>query len=125
VEPVYVDQQVYEGVGGWWTGLAGEVSDGNNQPVTDVKIKVWDDRGHVWETEPGDASNYSNTYGPAYGGGGTYAWWEQVLEGSCQEQITAHVQVIRNGKAASPEVTVKTTGDCDKNLILIHFRKNW
>ena len=67
----------------------------------------------------------ADEYGEPYGGRGTYAWWEQVLKASCQESVTVHVQVIRNGQPASSVVTVKTTGDCDKNLILIHFTQNY
>jgi hypothetical protein len=93
--------------------------------VTEVTIRVSDDSGHVWETHPGDASRYSNAYGAAYGGQGTYAWWEQVLDGSCQESIAVNVQVIRNGKQASQVVAAKTTGSCEKNLVIVHFRKNY
>jgi hypothetical protein len=109
----------------WWTGIAGEVTDRSGKPVTNVIIRVWDDFGHAWETVPGNAPDYGDKYGSAYGGQSTYAWWEQFLYDSCQNSLTIHVQVLRDGKAASPVVTVKTTGTCDKNLVLIHFRKNY
>jgi hypothetical protein len=123
--PIYVEQIMYPGAGGWWTGIAGEVYDRDARPVTEVTVRVWDDSGHTWETRPGDASRYSNAYGAAYGGQGTYAWWEQVLAASCQESVAVHVQVIRDGKQASEVVTAKTTGTCDKNLVIVHFRKNY
>ena len=93
--------------------------------MTDVTIRVWDDRGHVWENTPGDASRYADEYGTAYDSQGTYAWWEQVLDSSCHRSTVAHVQVIRNGKPASSVVTVKTSADCKKNLIIVHFLKNY
>lgn len=124
-DPVYTSQKLYPGAEGWWTGVAGEVSDRSGEPVTNVRIRVWDDSGHTWEVTPGDASRYADEYGASYGGGGTYAWWEQVLDASCRQSVTVHVQVIRNGRAASRTVTVKTKDDCEKNLVLIHFRKNY
>jgi len=124
-DPITVEQKLYPSASSWWVGLAGEVADRDRQPVTDVTIKVWDDFGHVWETQPGNASRYADEYGTSYGGRDTYAWWEQVLKGSCREVITAHVQVIRNGQPASYVTTVETSGNCDKNLILIHFQRNY
>jgi hypothetical protein len=123
--PVYTSQKLYESASDWWTGVAGEISDRNNKPVTDVTVRVWDDRGHSYEVKPGDASDYAKEYDDAYGGGGTYAWWEQVLDASCHQSIAVHVQVLRNGKPASNVVNVETTADCNKNLILIFFRKNY
>jgi hypothetical protein len=32
---------------------------------------------------------------------------------------------MRNDKPASSVVNVQTSGDCEENLILIHFQKNW
>lgn len=124
-DPIFVGQTLYPGASGWWTGVAGEVSDPEGNAVTDVTIRIWDNKGHTWETTPGSAANYAQTYGTTYGGGGSYAWWEQVLEGSCQQQLTVHVQVFSGGQARSPEITVKTTGECSRNLVLIHFVKNW
>jgi len=124
-DPVYTNQKMYPGSEGWWTGVAGEVADRNGRPVTDVKIRVWDDFGHTWEVTPGDASRYADEYGTAYGSRGTYAWWEQVLQASCHESIDVHIQVIRNSRPASNVVNVKTTADCSKNLILVHFVKNY
>ena len=105
--------------------MAGEVSNRNGEPVTNVKIRIWDDFGHTWEVTPGDASRYADVYGSSYGGGGTYAWWEQVLDASCRQSVDVHVQVIRDGRAVSGVITVKTKGECEQNLILIHFRQNY
>jgi len=116
---------LYPGAGNWWTGVAGEVSTLDGQAVTDVVIRVWDNKGHTWETQPGRAANYAQSYGTTYGGGGSYAWWEQVLDGSCQQEITVNIQVLANGQPASSQVTTKTTSDCQRNLVLIHFVKNW
>jgi len=125
INPIYTSQTVYSGVGDWWTGVAGEVFDKLGQPVTDVKIHVWDDKGHNWYVVPGDAEKYADVYGAKYGSKGTYAWWEQVLDASCHQSVGVHVQVERNGRAASSAVSVTTTGNCDKNLVIIHFRKNY
>jgi hypothetical protein len=76
--PVTVEQTLYPDATNWWTGVAGEVADTKGQPVTDVKIKVWDDLGHVWETTPGDATNYAEEYWTGHGSRNTFAWWEQV-----------------------------------------------
>lgn len=124
-QPIYVKQTLYPGTGDWWTGVAGEVADRQGRPVTEVVIRVWDDYGHAWEVRPGDASRYADEYGTPYGSKGTYAWWEQVLQASCHQSIPVHVQVIRDGKAASSQVTVRTTADCSKNLIIINFVKNY
>ena len=123
--PITVRQQLYGGASDWWTGVAGEVSDLDGQPVTNVVIRVWDDKGHAWETTPGSAANYAQLYGTGLGGGGSYAWWEQVLDGSCQQSLTVHVQVLSGGQPASREVTTKTSGNCQQNLVLVHFVKNW
>ncbi len=136
MDPIYTAQKLYQGqsVSMWWTGLAGEVTDKAGKPVTNVIIKVWDDRGHVWQTNPGDASAYTNAYTKAFGNRGTYAWWEQfVCQGSpevvspcsCQDSFPVHVQVIQNGVGVSPVIDLTTTGNCQKNLILVHFQKNW
>jgi hypothetical protein len=124
-EPIFVSQILYPGASGWWTGVAGEVSDLEGNPVTDVTIRIWDDKGHAWEHTPGSAANYAQAYGTSYGGGGSYAWWEQVLEGSCQQSISFHVQVLVGGQARSAIVNTKTTGECSRNLVLVHFVKNW
>ena len=123
--PITVRQQLYGGASSWWTGVAGEVSDWDGNPVTNVVIRVWDDKGRVWETTPGSAANYAQVYGTSLGGGGSYAWWEQVLEGSCQQSFTFHVQVLSGGQPASRQITTKTSGNCQQNLVLIHFVKNW
>ena len=123
--PIFTQQTLYSGVGDWWSGLAGEVFDRQGQPVVDVRIHVWDDDGHNWYPVPGDASKYAEEFGTIYGGKGTYAWWEQVLTASCHQSVTVHVQVERNNKPVTSVVTVKTTGNCNKNLIIINFRKNY
>jgi hypothetical protein len=120
-----VSQTLYPSASGWWTGIAGEVSDLEGGAVTDVTIRIQDNKGHTWETIPGSAGNYAQAYGTAYGGGGSYAWWEQHLEGSCQQQLTVRVQVFSGGQPRSAEVTVKTSGSCERNLVLLHFVKNW
>ena len=124
-DPIYTRQTLYKKVGSWWSGVAGEVTDKAGKPVTYVTIKVWDDQGHVWETTPGNASEYGKHYGSVYGGRGTYAWWEQFLFVSCKQSIEVHVQVIAAGKPVSGVVTVRTTGECKENLILVHFLKNY
>lgn len=127
MEPIYTSQRLYaaQKASEWWTGVAGEITDAKGKAVPDEIVKVWDDRGHAWETRSGNASAYGDQYGSAMGGHGTFAWWEQFLNDSCKNSFAVHVQVIRNGKGVSPVVTVKTTGDCSKNLILVHFRKNY
>jgi hypothetical protein len=124
-DPILVSQSLYPSAAGWWTGVAGEVSDLNGNPVTDVTIRIRDNKGHSWDVVPGTAGNYAQTYGTAYGGGGSYAWWEQHLEGSCQQEITLRIQVLVGGRAGSQEVTTKTSGVCERNLVLVHFVKNW
>ncbi len=127
MDPIYTSQRLYanQKASEWWTGVAGEITDTKGKPVPDEIVRIWDDRGHVWETKSGNASAYGDMYGSAMGGHGTFAWWEQFLYDSCKNSFTVNVQVIRNGKGVSPVVTVKTSGDCAKNLILIHFRKNY
>jgi hypothetical protein len=122
--PIFVTQRLYPEASDWWSGVAGEVTNRNGRPVTDVTIRIWDEEGHVWETKSGNAEEYGETYGSIYSGRGTYAWWEQFLEVSCQESIKVNVQAI-SGNAKSKVVTFNTTGDCDKNLVLIHFQKNY
>ena len=121
---LFVKQKLYVGSEEWWSGVAGEVTTWDSKPVTDVTIRVWDDFGHVWETQPGNAIEYGETYTSVYGGRGTYAWWEQFLFVSCQQSIKVHVQVISGGYK-SRVITFDTTGDCEKNLVLVHFQKNY
>ncbi|MBL7198860.1 MAG: hypothetical protein ISS56_01790 [Anaerolineae bacterium] len=126
-EPVFVQQLLYRdaNTSDWWSGVAGEVADRNGRPVTDVTIRVRDNDNNEWTTKPGDAVAYSDRYSTIYGGRGTYAWWEQVLKDSCHRSVGVHVQVFENDKPVTAEVSVQTTGDCKKNLILIHFQKNY
>ena len=78
----------------------------------------------MWETKPGNAQAYSKVYGAAHCANGTYTWWEQFLYRSCKESFTVHVQAI-SGAHKSRVVTFNTSGDCKKNLVLVHFRKNY
>jgi hypothetical protein len=123
--PLFVSQQLYPGASGWWTGLAGEVSTLSGEPVTDVVVRVVDHQGRTFEVTPGSAGNYAQAYGTTYGGGGSYAWWEQHLEGSCQQSLNVRVQLFRAGQPVTDEVKVKTSGVCATNLVLVHFVKNW
>jgi hypothetical protein len=123
-DPIFTNQKLYEGAEGWWSGVAGEVATAAGRPVTNVTIRVWDDFGHVWETKPGNAQAYAEIYGPAHCASGTYAWWEQFLFTSCKESITVHVQAISGGYK-SRVITFNTSGDCSKNLVLVHFQKNY
>ena len=125
-DPILTGQVLYPGTSNWWTGVAGEVSDWSGNGVTDVTIRVQDNKGHTWEVVPGTAANYVSAYGTGFGSGGSHAWWEQYLEGSsCQQQVTLQVQVLSGGQPRSPVVTVKTSGNCGQNLVLVHFVKNW
>jgi hypothetical protein len=123
-DPIFTKQTLYPEGEGWWTGVAGEVTTREGKPVTSVTIRVWDDFGNVWEVKPGDASAYGSVYGSAYCGDGTFAWWEQFLFSNCRESITVHVQAISGGYK-SRVITFKTSGDCNKNLVLVHFTKNF
>jgi hypothetical protein len=123
-EPIFTPNKLYTQDNDWWSGVAGEVTTAAGKPVTNVTIRVWDDFGHVWETKPGDAQAYADEYGAAHCASGTYAWWEQFLFTSCEESITVHVQAISGGYK-SRVVTFNTSGDCDKNLVLVHFQKNY
>jgi hypothetical protein len=78
----------------------------------------------VWHVKPGDADKYAYQYGSAHGGKGTYAWWEQVLKSSCQVAEPVHLQLLKDGQPVTAVVNVKSTGDCERNLILVHFRRN-
>ena len=122
--PIFTSQELYEDSQGWWSGVAGEVSTAGGKPVTNATIRVWDDKGHVWETKPGDAQAYAKVYGAAHCANGTYTWWEQFLHRSCKEVFTVHVQAFSAG-GKSRIVTFDTTGDCSKNLVLVHFQKNY
>jgi hypothetical protein len=125
-DPIMVGQTLYPGTSGWWSGIAGEVSDAEGKAVTNVAIQIQDSKGHTWQVVPGTAANYAQVYGTTYGGGGSYAWWEQFLDGSsCQQEVTLRVQVLVNGQGRSPVVTTKTSGECSRNLVLVHFIKNY
>lgn len=122
--PIFTHNKLYPEAADWWSGVAGEVTSRAGTPVTAVTIRVWDDFGHVWETQPGDAPDYGEVFGSVYGGRGTYAWWEQFLDISCKQSIKVHVQAISGGYK-SGVVTFDTAGTCDKNLVLVHFQKNY
>lgn len=123
---IFTSQQLYstQNPGTWWSGVAGEVTNRAGEPVTDAIIRIWDDRGRVWETQSGNASKYGETYGSVYGGRGTHAWWEQFLDVSCKTSVKVNVQA-RIGNVQSQVVTFNTSGDCAKNLVLVHFQKNY
>ena len=123
--PIYTQQTIYANTQDWWTGIAGEVADRKGQPVTNVVVRVWDDSGHVWERTPGDSPKYADVYGTKYGSKGTFAWWEQFLESSCQKAFWVHLQIYRDGKPASGVLDLKTSGECSKNLIIVHWVKNY
>jgi hypothetical protein len=122
--PIFIKQKLYPEASSWWSGVAGEVTNRDARPVTGVTIRIWDEEGHVWETKSGDAQEYGEAYGSVYSGRGTYAWWEQFLEISCQESIKVNVQAI-SGAKKSKVVTFNTSGTCDKNLVLVHFVQNY
>jgi hypothetical protein len=124
--PIKTRQLLYgAAAAGWWTGVAGEVSDEDGNPVTDVTIRVWDDKGNSWQTTPGRAADYARIYDDSLGGGGSFAWWEQVLDGSCQQSFPIHVQVLSGGKPVSDPVNTQTAGSCDRNLVLVFFVKRY
>jgi hypothetical protein len=123
-DPITVQQTLYPSAQGWWTGVAGEVSDLDGNPVTDVVIRV-QSQGKSWDVAPGSAANYATRFGTIYGGGGSYAWWEQVLDGSCNQEFEVQVQLLKGGSPQSPLVRTKTSGSCDRGLVLVHFVKNW
>jgi len=122
--PIFTSQTLYPNASDWWSGVAGEVTTPSGKPVTNAVIRVWDDFGHVWEVKPGDAQAYGSVYGSVYGGHGTYAWWEQFLDVSCQQSIKVHVQALSGGYK-SRVVNFETSGNCEKNLVLVHFQKNY
>lgn len=118
-EPIHTSQTLYEGVGGWWLGLAGEVTDPNGSSITSVQIKLWDGEG--WESfqTPGSRQDYR----PKYGGG--TSWWEQFVPFNCSLIKTFYLQVVQNGVGVSPVVKVEHGGDCSQNLIMINFKRRY
>jgi len=94
-------------------GIAGQVLNRNGDPLADSNLRV-----HVW----GGGFDGQSTPGqyPAYGPAG----WEVYLGHHDQEEEW-NVQVIHvNGTPLSPVYKVKTTSDCNSNLVLINFRQN-
>ncbi len=101
------------GVGCWWMGIGGQVWNRQGEPLADANLRI-----HVW----GGGFDGQSTPGqfPAYGASG----WEVYL-GHHDEEEEWNVQVIHvNGTALSPVYKVKTTSDCNSNLVLINFKQN-
>jgi hypothetical protein len=128
--PFYLDgevarmsQTIYEGVGGWWLGFAGEVTDPNGAAITTVHIKMWDGEG--WESSQihGARSDVVQNYRSAFGG--TMSWWEQHAPFSCFADKTFYLQVIQNDVGVSPVVKVEHSEDCDHNLIIVNFKRRY
>ena len=128
--PFYLDgeltrmsQTIYEGVGDWWLGFAGEVTDPNGAAITSVQIKLWDGEG--WESSqiPGARTDVVSNYRLKFGG--STSWWEQHVPFSCQETKTFYIQVIQNGVGVSPVVKVEHSGECTQNLILVNFKRRY
>lgn len=116
-------QTIYEGVGGWWLGFAGEVTDANGAAITEVEIKIWDGEG--WESAviPGSRLDVVENYRSRLGG--SMAWWEIFAPFSCWATKTFHLQVIKNGVGVSPIVKVEHSEDCGLNLIVVHFKRRY
>lgn len=122
-EPARMSQTIYQGVGGWWLGFAGEVTDPNAAAITSVQIKVWDGEG--WESlqTPGSRTDVVTNYRTAFGG--STSWWEQHVPFSCWATKTFYLQVIQNGVGASPIIKVEHSEDCEHNLIIVNFKRRY
>jgi hypothetical protein len=120
-EPARMSQTIYEGVGTWWLGFAGEVTDPNGAAITSVQIKLWDGEGWESTQTPGARTDVVASYRVKFGG--STSWWEQHVPFSCYETKTFYLQVIQNGVGVSPVVKVEHSEDCAHNLILVNFKR--
>ena len=122
-EAARMSQTIYKGVGDWWLGFAGEVTDPNGAAITSVQIKLWDGEG--WESyqTPGARTDVVQNYRSTFGG--SMSWWEQHVSTNCNLTGTFYLQVIQNGAGASPVVKIEHDGECSKNLIMVNFKRRY
>jgi len=122
-EPVRTAQNIYPGVGGWWLGFAGEVTDANGAAITSVEVKVWDGEG--WESAqiPGARTDVVSSYRAKLGG--SMAWWEQFVPFNCNLTKTFYLQVIQSGAGVSPVIKIEHSGECSKALIIVNFKRRY
>lgn len=122
-EPARMAQTIYPGVGDWWLGFAGEVTDPNGAAITTVAVKVWDGEG--WESSqiPGARADVVSNYRVNFGG--STAWWEQHAPFSCHATKTFYLQVIQGGVGASPVIKIEHDDNCDQNLIMVNFKRRY
>jgi hypothetical protein len=118
-EPIHRSQTLYDGVGSWWLGFAGEVTDPRGASITDVRIKIWDGEGWEASAKPGAALDYRAEFG------GSTSWWEQFVPFNCTLTKTFHLQVIQADAVLSPAVKVEHGGSCKENLIIVNFKRRY
>jgi len=122
-EPVRTAQDIYEGVGDWWLGFAGEVTDANSAAITSVQVKVWDGEGWESTQTPGARTDVVSNYRSKLGG--SMAWWEQFVPFNCNLAKTFYLQVIQSGAGVSPVIKVEHAGVCSQGLILVNFKRRY
>ncbi len=122
-EPARMSQTIYAGVGDWWLGFAGEVTDPNGAAITTVQIRIWD--GEDWESyqTPGARTDVVSNYRLKFGG--STSWWEQHVPFSCAATKTFYLQVVQGGVGASPVVKIEHSENCAQNLIMVNFKRRY
>ena len=95
-----------------WLGIAGQVFDQNDNPVTGIAVVL---NGGGFENHV----VYSGT-GPAYGESG----WEHYLDNHIKEGRFT-IQLYNRGQPVSDSIVINTRSDCRSNLALVYFIQNW
>lgn len=99
-----------------WQGIAGQVFDLNGAPLKNVVVKA----GGTWNSATVNLLGMTGI-ATGYGEGG----YELVLGTKAVASTnTVWVQLFDlNGNALSQKVTVSTSADCTKNLVLLNFKQ--
>ncbi len=99
-----------------WAGIGGTVVDANNSPIIGQVIVL---RGTLdgKTVEQQTVSGINKEYGPS--------GFEFVLGNAPIASTNLYVQLVDlNGLPLSDKISVPTSADCTKNLVLVRFKKN-
>lgn len=117
--PVFIQNFAHSDAGCAWLGVAGQIFDADNKPVTNLVVIV---KGLLGQVKIDKIALTGIPEADIYGPGG----YEIILADKPQESNdTLSIQIFDiHGNNLSELITFNTFPDCDKNLAIINFKLN-